>query len=135
MNTAWVAIWTSDNQYKNYSLFFYLGGLAVVAFLLSVVSFIRTASMALTNINASSKMHTGALRSVLHAPTSFYDVTPIGRIISRFSKGKYTQFEFFYCLPSFVFLFFLFSLLFVILLMTILILQTCTEHMLSKNNL
>jgi ATP-binding cassette, subfamily C (CFTR/MRP), member 1 len=90
MNTAWVAIWTSDNQYKNYSLFFYLGGLAVVAFLLSVVSFIRTATMALTNINASSKMHTGALRSVLHAPTSFYDVTPIGRIISRFSKGKYT---------------------------------------------
>jgi len=104
MNAAWVAIWTSDNQYKNYSLFFYLGGLAVIAFLLSVVSFIRAASMALTNINASSKMHTGALRSVLHAPTSFYDVTPIGRILSRFSKGRLYIVLFlssFCCLPIF----------------------------------
>ena len=105
LNTAWVAIWTADSQYKRNSLFYYLGGLLVVALLLSVISFIRTASMALVNIGASDRLHGGALRSILHAPTSFYDVTPIGRIISRFSKdlhmmdnelGNYMDF-FFWC--------------------------------------
>jgi ABC-type multidrug transport system fused ATPase/permease subunit len=65
--------------------------LAVIAFLLSLVSFIRTASMALVNIGASNQLHGGALKSVLHAPTSFFDVTPIGRIISRFSKDLHTM--------------------------------------------
>ena len=54
-------------------------------------SFIRTASMAFVNIRASSNLHGGALRSVLNAPTSFFDVTPIGRIISRFSKDLHTM--------------------------------------------
>jgi ABC-type multidrug transport system fused ATPase/permease subunit len=91
LNTAWVALWTADSRYERNTLYFYLGGLAVVALLLSVVSFIRTASMALVNIGASNRLHGGALNSVLHAPTSFFDVTPIGRIISRFSKDLHTM--------------------------------------------
>ena len=47
--------------------------------------------MAFVNIRASSNLHGGALRSVLNAPTSFFDVTPIGRVISRFSKDLHTM--------------------------------------------
>ena len=75
--------------------------------------------MAFVNIRASSNLHGGALRSVLNAPTSFFDVTPIGRIISRFSKdlhtmdtelGKCEFLNLFFCffLFFFVFLFFCF---------------------------
>lgn len=31
-------------------------------------------------------MHTRALQNVLSAPMSFFDVTPIGRILSRFAR-------------------------------------------------
>lgn len=93
MNTAWVSVWTADSGYKNNSLGFYLGGLAVVALLLSIASFLRSVTMALTNVAASGRMHTAALRSVMTAPMGFFDVTPIGRIISRFSKDLHTMDE------------------------------------------
>lgn len=35
---------------------------------------------------AASKMHKYILTGILHAPNHFYDTTPIGRILSRFSK-------------------------------------------------
>lgn len=93
MNTAWVSVWTADADYTNNPLGFYLGGLAVVALLLSIVSFLRSVTMALTNVAASDRMHSAALRSVMTAPMGFFDVTPIGRIISRFSKDLHTMDE------------------------------------------
>ena len=95
LNSAWITAWTSDatKGYASFSLEFYLGGLAVVAVLLSTVSFLRSATMALTNVAASNAMHGAALRSVMRAPTRFFDVTPIGRIISRFSKDLHTMDE------------------------------------------
>jgi ABC-type multidrug transport system fused ATPase/permease subunit len=35
---------------------------------------------------ASKKLHILILSGVLHAPMSFFDTTPIGRIINRFAK-------------------------------------------------
>jgi ABC-type multidrug transport system fused ATPase/permease subunit len=93
MNTAWVSVWTADAKYENNPLGFYLGGLAIVAVLLSIVSFLRSVTMALTNVAASDRMHSAALRSVMTAPMGFFDVTPIGRIISRFSKDLHTMDE------------------------------------------
>lgn len=39
---------------------------------------------------AAVPIHASALRAMLHAPTSFYDVTPSGRIVARFSNDMYT---------------------------------------------
>ena len=36
--------------------------------------------------NASRKLHWNILSGVLRAPMSFFDTTPIGRVINRFSK-------------------------------------------------
>jgi ATP-binding cassette, subfamily C (CFTR/MRP), member 1 len=41
-------------------------------------------------ILAAVPIHAGAVRAMLHAPTSFYDVTPAGRIVARFSNDMYT---------------------------------------------
>lgn len=40
-------------------------------------------------ILAAVPIHAGALRAMLHAPTSFYDVTPAGRIVARFTSDMY----------------------------------------------
>merc|ERR1711968_284546 len=60
-----------------------MGILAVVTALLT---FLRSALLASFSVRASSALHKGLLTSILSAPTAFFDVTPTGRIISRFSK-------------------------------------------------
>ena len=41
------------------------------------------------NIGAAKKLHNNLLVNKLHTPQSFFDTTPIGRIINRFSKDIY----------------------------------------------
>lgn len=41
------------------------------------------------NIGAAKKLHFNLLTNKLHTPQSFFDTTPIGRIINRFSKDIY----------------------------------------------
>ncbi|KAH9503693.1 Multidrug resistance-associated protein 1, partial [Bulinus truncatus] len=38
------------------------------------------------SVHASRKLHSSILESVLHAPMHFFDTTPVGRIMNRFSK-------------------------------------------------
>jgi ABC-type multidrug transport system fused ATPase/permease subunit len=40
----------------------------------------------LARMNTSKKLHAGLLRNVLRSPMSFFDTTPVGRIVSRFSN-------------------------------------------------
>ena len=42
--------------------------------------------MAKGSVNASKRLHKSLLERLMHFPMSFFDVTPIGRIINRFSK-------------------------------------------------
>ena len=42
--------------------------------------------MAKGSVNASKRLHKSLLERLMHFPMSFFDVTPIGRIVNRFSK-------------------------------------------------
>lgn len=46
-------------------------------------------TLAMGNIGAARKLHHNLLTNKLHTPQSFFDTTPIGRIINRFSKDIY----------------------------------------------
>lgn len=46
-------------------------------------------TLATGNIAAAKKLHCNLLANKLHTPQSFFDTTPIGRIINRFSKDVY----------------------------------------------
>lgn len=53
----------------------------------TAVSIIGTAIvMAIGCVNAARDLHNNLLRQTLRLPMSFFDTTPLGRIVNRFSK-------------------------------------------------
>ena len=69
---------------------FYIVGYAISSILLGVMAFIRSYGLASFGVRSSFNLHGGVLRSVLRAPMSFFDTTPTGRILARFSKDMHT---------------------------------------------
>lgn len=43
-------------------------------------------TMVIGGIRASRKLHDSMLGNILRSPMSFFDTTPLGRILNRFSK-------------------------------------------------
>ena len=89
MVSYWITWWTSsrfgnatETQYRNMYLGVY-GGLGLIQ---AVVVMGYTAILALTTLNASKQLHKKMLIRVLQSPMSFFDTTPLGRIVNRFAK-------------------------------------------------
>eukprot|EP00002_Diphylleia_rotans_P023662 TRINITY_DN4654_c0_g1_i15.p1 TRINITY_DN4654_c0_g1~~TRINITY_DN4654_c0_g1_i15.p1 ORF type:complete len:1232 (+),score=276.19 TRINITY_DN4654_c0_g1_i15:43-3738(+) len=57
-----------------------------------VFTFLRNLMLVFACLSASRAMHNRMLRRIVGAPVSFFDVTPIGRIINRFS-GDISQID------------------------------------------
>lgn len=68
----------------------FLGVYSVLA--LIAVSFTGGASLflALRSLRSAKTMHENLLHTILRAPMSFFDTTPIGRVLNRFSGDIYT---------------------------------------------
>lgn len=90
MSSLWLSAWTADSSYERNSETFYISGYALTALLTGIVTFIRTFSLTRFSIRSARRLHGDVLRSILRAPMSFFDVTPTGRILSRFSKDIFT---------------------------------------------
>ena len=87
---AWVAYWTSDTSLTKHSEAFYLGIYGLTSVTLGIFTFFRSMFLARFGVRASKKLHDDVLDSVLRSPMSFFDTTPTGRILSRFSKDLYS---------------------------------------------
>lgn len=88
--SATVSWWTSDADYTKNPIGVYVGVYAFLAILVGVFTFIRTVSLVRFGINASDNLHSNLIHSIFRAPQSFFDTTPIGRILARFSADMYT---------------------------------------------
>ena len=67
------------------------GHLVVYAALLltaSLLIFGRAAVLVVANVRACRRVHDGALWAVLRSPMSFFDTTPSGRVLNRFSSDQ-----------------------------------------------
>jgi ABC-type multidrug transport system fused ATPase/permease subunit len=65
---------------------FYLNRFALLSIMGLVSVVLRTLIMIKFAYNASRKLHRRLLLSVLNSPVSFFDTTPLGRVLNRFSS-------------------------------------------------
>lgn len=56
----------------------------------TVFSVLGSLAVAIGGIFASMALHRKMLKNILRVPMSFFDTTPLGRILNRFSKDMYT---------------------------------------------
>ncbi|XP_062567586.1 multidrug resistance-associated protein 1-like [Saccostrea cucullata] len=100
-NQYWLSEWSSDNtdncttmnmssttqqSRERYRLTVF-GLIGMVKTIFDVLGQLSITYIAITS---ARKFHQNALSSVMRAPLSFFDTTPIGRIINRFSKDMET---------------------------------------------
>ena len=97
----WLNIWSANSL--NGSCYkeddptctgFYLGVYGFFCFGQIIGSVILSLTIFLHALNASEKMHNAMLNSVVRGPMIFFERTPIGRIINRFTKARTTELSF-----------------------------------------
>ncbi|KAA8581112.1 hypothetical protein FQN60_002693 [Etheostoma spectabile] len=74
----------------------------LLSVLICILVMMSSFTLAMGNIGAARKLHHDLLTNKFHTPQSFFDTTPIGRIINRFSKDIYVIDE---ALPATVLMF------------------------------
>ncbi|ESN96295.1 hypothetical protein HELRODRAFT_163344 [Helobdella robusta] len=105
LSNFWLSKWTNDPIIRNASLIngslpedykdkqmFYLGGYAGFGLLQAIFILIYALVSAETNVKSSRVLHQDLLYNILRSPMTFFDTTPIGRILNRFSKDVETRF-------------------------------------------
>ncbi|KAM3433621.1 hypothetical protein NHJ13734_006387 [Beauveria thailandica] len=65
---------------------YYVFGLAFIGALGAFTAFVRDIWIFFGSLTASRRLHSALLNSVLRARFKFFDVTPLGQIVNRFSK-------------------------------------------------
>ncbi|XP_048236908.1 multidrug resistance-associated protein 1-like isoform X1 [Haliotis rufescens] len=99
-SNVWISVWTGDALLKNISLVntsdyqnkntMYLGVFGAFGCIQAVVILFYSVLSAVKMVRAASRMHAKMLSRVLRSPMSFFDTTPIGRIVNRFSRDVET---------------------------------------------
>ncbi|GAU91811.1 hypothetical protein RvY_03999-2 [Ramazzottius varieornatus] len=91
-SNIWVGEWTKLNKtlpdgsieqsHKSYGL----GILALLVFLQLTFVAIALWGVSYGFVKAGRELHNGMLSRLMHSPMSYFDTTPLGRILNRFSK-------------------------------------------------
>ena len=68
----------------------FLGVYAGLGFSQALFVLFAAFALAMGGILASKKLHNSMLDSIMRSPMAFFDTTPLGRILNRFSKDVYT---------------------------------------------
>ncbi|CAL9010883.1 unnamed protein product [Prunus brigantina] len=91
-NDLWLSNWVdaTRSSRKEYSTSFYLVILCIFCIVNSILTLVRAFSFAFGGLRAAVKVHDTLLKRLINAPVQFFDQTPGGRILNRFSSDLYT---------------------------------------------
>ncbi|KAH9972120.1 ABC transporter [Lactifluus volemus] len=84
LSSYWL-VWWQDRHWPQ-PQGFYMGIYALLGIGLALAGFLTGMTVALIIYSASRRLHHDAIDRVMHGPMSFFETTPIGRIMNRFSK-------------------------------------------------
>ncbi|BGP39125.1 hypothetical protein JCM10450v2_003079 [Rhodotorula kratochvilovae] len=83
--SGYLLVWWQEDAFDQ-SMGFYEGLYAMFGVLQAIFSFAIGIATTLIGYNISRKLHQAGITGVMRAPMSFFDTTPLGRIMNRFSK-------------------------------------------------
>ena len=83
-SSIWLSIWSTDSDLDNRDM--YLSVYGVWGLLQAVFIMVGTVIISVGTLNAASLLHSAMLTRILRSPMTFFDTTPLGRILNRFSK-------------------------------------------------
>ena len=78
---------STQSEDNEVNVMYYLAVYALIGFAYMLTSLLREAIVFSGSLRASRTLHNQLLRTVMRARFNFFDSTPLGRIINRFSKG------------------------------------------------
>ncbi|OQR71267.1 canalicular multispecific organic anion transporter 1-like [Tropilaelaps mercedesae] len=85
-NGIWLSSWSQDNDTSPANRDFLLGVYAGIGLSQGLCNFFGVAFLTKATITASTNLHRLMLHSIMRAPLSFFDTTPMGRLLNRFGK-------------------------------------------------
>ena len=83
-SSFWLSAWTEHSQDDNTG--YWLGVYAAIGMSQAVFVGYAWCSIVKGTLLASKNLHERLLTRIMHAPMHFFDTTPLGRIVNRFSK-------------------------------------------------
>ncbi|XP_070536030.1 ATP-binding cassette sub-family C member 9-like [Ptychodera flava] len=95
LNNFWLADWSEagaddslniTQEEADDQLTYYLRGYAFLSSTYIILALATTGCQILFSLLAAKRIHIALLRNIVHAPLRFFDTTPIGRILNRFSN-------------------------------------------------
>jgi ATP-binding cassette subfamily C (CFTR/MRP) protein 1 len=85
----WISRWANPAHSGEFNQATHMGAYIAMVFGEVITILLFVTIMVKFTINSSRNIHKRLLGSVAHATTSFFDKTPLGRLLSRFSKDMY----------------------------------------------
>ncbi|KAJ3351385.1 hypothetical protein GGF32_004313 [Allomyces javanicus] len=82
----WLSAWTANSLHLPATT--YLGAYFGWAVVQAVASVVYVSQFALAGLRASRAIHDQAVERIVRLPLAFFETTPLGRIVSRFSKDQ-----------------------------------------------
>ncbi|KAH7821298.1 putative Multidrug Resistance Associated Protein (MRP) [Monocercomonoides exilis] len=85
MGSYWVGVIGTATQYPSISYEWKIGIYGFIALAVLVLLLIRAAVVRPMSARSNRLIHSELLLNVMHCPSSFFDTTPMGRILNRFT--------------------------------------------------
>ncbi|RCK54406.1 Oligomycin resistance ATP-dependent permease YOR1 [Candida viswanathii] len=82
---VWLSFWV-QRKFKHISDHFYVGIYVMFAILTVIFTGLEFMTLEYIQNNAAHILNVKAVAKIMHAPMSFMDTTPLGRILNRFTK-------------------------------------------------
>ncbi|KAJ7086114.1 ABC transporter [Mycena belliarum] len=84
LSSYWLVYWQENKFHRSQG--FYMAIYAFFGASQAITFFFMGSTFALLTYFASQNLHKRALKRVMHAPMSFFETTPLGRVMHRFTK-------------------------------------------------